>query len=111
MFNSNPEPPRFSHKNFTCKSIDSKAWAESANFSMAACKFFGDVFRINSTAMPRNNPMTWAWLPAFVLMPSSLKVTSRIQWLDSTPQGRRTACASSPASDLAVDGSGTGLLT
>ena len=103
--------PRLSNKKFTCKSIDSKAPGTSANFSMAAWKFFGIVFRINSMARPRNNPMTWAWLPAFVLMPSSLKVASRIQLLDSTPQCRRMACANSPASGLAVEGSSTELLT
>ena len=102
---------RLSHKKFTCKSIDSKAPGTSANFSMAAWKFFGIVFRINSMARPRNNPMTWAWLPAFVLMPSSLKVASRIQLLDSTPQCRRMVCANSPASGLAVEGSSTELLT
>ena len=102
---------RLSHKNFTCKSIDSKAAGESTNVSMAAWKFFGIVFRISSMARPRNSPMTWAWLPAFVLTPSSPKVTSRIQLLDSTPQCPRTACASSPASGPALAVSGTVLLT
>ena len=63
---------RLSHKNFTCISIDFKSSGESTNLSMAAWKFLGIVFRINSMARPRNRPMTWAWLPSFVLTPSSL---------------------------------------
>jgi len=85
--------PRLSHKNFTCLSIDSRVATESVKFSMAAWKFFGDVFLISSIARPRNKAIICAWLPAFVLMWSSLKVTSRIQLLDSTPQWRRITTA------------------
>ena len=104
-------PPRLSHKNFTRKSIDSKWPGTSLNLSMAALKFFGEVFRINSMARPRNDPMIWAWLPAFVLTLSSPKVTSRTQLLDSTPQCFRMACANSLTTGLALDGCGTVLLT
>lgn len=50
---------RLSHKKFTFLSASSNSGNESANLSMAAWKFFGEVFRINAMLRLRKRPMIW----------------------------------------------------